>query len=300
MALTRPTTSHHAALGQLQLHAAPAIGKARCEDFVGATDAAAWLFDGATAGDDPAACRDHDAAWFVNQLSCELTNGLSTQPQDDLRRVLAAAIARLASAHQAICPHAQTGHGPSATAVIVRRRPQALDYLVLGDSALLVETRDGRVNYFSDPRLATVDRSTRQEIRKALENGCGYESPAHHDRLRRLRAAERRLRNRDNGFWIASDDSQAAHHSITGSYSLDGGHIGASRVALTSDGLARAVTHLGVHQDWRELLQALFHEGIPACVARVRQAELDDPAGITHPRTAPSDDAAAITWDLFA
>ena len=62
-----------------------------------------------------------------------------------------------------------------------------------------------------------------------------------------------------------------------------------------SDGIERAITHLHLYSDWHELLDSLFDPGIPATIARIRGAELADPNASRHPRTTPSDDAAAIT-----
>jgi hypothetical protein len=286
------------ALGQLELCNVAAPGKAQSEDLAQAVDAAAWLFDGASAHDDADACTDHDASWFVCQLSQALTSELHRLPDRDLRNVLAAAIGEVSSVHTRLCPQVPAGHGPSATAVIVRRRKQALEYLVLGDSTLLVQTADGEVYHHSDKRLSTIAPDVRDSIRQALHDGCGYNHPAHRDRLRALHAAERAMRNRDGGYWIAGDDPHAANHSLTGHYNLVNTAAGAHRIALLSDGIERAITHLHLYSDSHELLDSLFDPGTLATITRIRNAERADPTGSQHPRTTPSDDAAAITCGL--
>lgn len=285
-------------LGRVELCNVAATDNAQSEDLVKTAGSAAWLLDGAGAHDDPQACKRHDASWFVQQLSHALAAELGEAPARHLHATLAGAIARVDSLHERLCPHVLQGHGPAATAVIVRRRSQTLDYLVLGDSALLVQTGDGQVHHHSDKRLSTVDPRLRESIHLALRSGCGYDSTGHHERIRRLRATERSMRNRQGGFWIAADDPRAALHSLAGSYTLTGRTDGASRIALISDGLARAVTHLQCYSGWRELLEDLFGSGIAACVTRVRDAERADPDGSRHPRSKPADDAAAITCAL--
>jgi hypothetical protein len=106
------------------------------------------------------------------------------------------------------------------------------------------------------------------------------------------------MRNRDDGYWIAGDDPRAALHSLTGHYSLTDNAAGARRVVLLSDGIERGITHLHLYSDAHELLDSLFDPGTLATITRVRHAELADPRGSQHPRTTPSDDAAAITCVL--
>jgi hypothetical protein len=95
------------------------------------------------------------------------------------------------------------------------------------------------------------------------------------------------MRNHDGGYWIASDDPRAALHSLTGRYSL-AEPAGPRRVAPVSDGIERAITHLHLYGGWRELLDSLFDLGIPATIARIRNAELADPSALRHPAPHPA------------
>jgi hypothetical protein len=286
------------ALGRLELCNVAAPGKAHSEDLVDTTDSAAWLLDGASAHYDAAACTDHDAPWFVRQLSHGLATELSQPGPRALTDLLCAAIDRVGTLHTQLCPHVPPGHGPSATVVIVRRRDQALEYLVLGDSALLVQTADDEINHHRDTRLSAIAADLRDTISRTLRAGRGYDDPDHRDQIRALHTAEREARNRDGGYWIAADDPDAALHSLTGHYSLTDPVTAARRVALISDGITRALTHLQIYSDWRHLLEDLFDPGILATITRIRRAERADPHASRHPRTKPSDDTAAITCTL--
>lgn len=290
-----PTRRVSSVLGRMELGNVAATGKAQSDDLVDTAGSAAWLFDGASAHDDPAACDAHDASWFVQQLSQSLGSELSKSAERELRHTFATAIARVSARHAQLCPHVRSGHGPLAAAVIVRRRHGALEYLILGDSALLVQSGDGQVNHHSDKRLSTVAADLRGAIQQGLQGGRGYDDAVHDARTRALRTTERATRNRDGGYWIAGDDPGAALHSLTGRYSLSDTAAGVSRFALISDGLERAVTHLNCYAGWSELIENLFDPGILATITRIRGAELADPDGLRHPRSKPSDDAAAIT-----
>jgi Protein phosphatase 2C len=294
---TAHTRQVDSVLGHLELCNVPAPDKKRSEDLVDTTDSAAWLFDGTNADDDPDACDLHDASWFVQQLSHALTATLNRRPAPHLRTALANAIAQVGDAHAQLCPRAAR-HRAAATAVIVRRSDQALEYLVLGDSALLVQTRDKRVHHHSDKRLSTLAPAIRDSIHRALRFGRGYHDPHYDEAVRSLHTVERAARNRQGGFWIAEDDPRAAMHSLVGTYSLADSADAASRIALISDGVERAVTRLCCYTDWYELLEALFDPGVLPTIERIRRAERSDPDGTRYPRTRPTDDAAAIACTL--
>ena len=160
------------ALGQLELCNVAASGKAHSEDLVQAADSAAWLFDGASAHDDTDTWTDHDASWFVCQLSQALTAQLGRLADRDLTEILAAAIGHVSSLHTQLCPHLPSAHTPSATAVIVRRSTQNLEYLVLGDSTLLVQTNDGEVHHHADKRLSAIAPDIRDSIHQQLHHAA--------------------------------------------------------------------------------------------------------------------------------
>lgn len=285
-------------LGELELYTEPAPERHANEDVIDADGSAAWLLDGASAGDDPRACTEHDAAWYANQLSAAIRDGLALDSRRALTSVLADAIAAVTEQHNRLCPNVPRGHGPTSTVLIVRRRNDGLDYLVLGDSTLLVETNDGTVHDHSDKRLGDVAFEIRAEIHASLRAGHGYET-AHRERVAPLRAHEQRVRNTPDGFWIASDTPEAAFHALTGAYPLGEAPSSARRLALISDGLGRAVTHLDLYDDWQSLLVALFDHGTVSCLTTIRKAERRDPSGHSLPRTNPSDDASAVTCKLM-
>lgn len=299
MAETTQTRHVTSPLGHLHLANVAAIGKSRSEDLVDTAGSAAWLLDGASARGDPEACPQHDASWFVCQLSQALATELCEPAGRDLRDVLATGIERIGSLHAQLCPRIPTGHGPSATVVIVRRHARELDYLVLGDSTLLVQTAGGEVEHHSDTRLSAIAPHVRDAMRQALSAGHGYDDPGYSERIDALLAAERAMRNRDDGYWIAADCPRAALHALTGEYDLADPSAAPVRIALVSDGITRAVTHLQLYDSWHELIENLVRLGIPATISRIRDAELDDPDASRHPRTKASDDAAAITCDLI-
>ena len=275
---------------QAQLASMPSLGHTQNEDLAVVEGACAWVLDGASAPKDPADC-SLDTSWYVQRLSTALTDALR-HSDCYLTAALAQAISRVASEHKATCS-CPGNAAPSATVALVRRRGDATDFLVLGDSTVLLDLGTS-VDCYSDKRLANVAPDIRRQIRIQLAKGSGYDDPRLVALRSKLVQAERALRNTEAGYWIASLDPQAASHSLAGAAPI-GIHPGEVRsAALLTDGLGRSVTHLGIHKTWDALLRALLEAGPHSCIDAVRAAETSDPKGHRFPRTTGSDDASAI------
>lgn len=162
------------------------------EDFAGLTPTAAVLLDGAgLSGTETLCC--HGVAWYSRTLGGALLRKLADDDGADLRDILAFAIDQTADAHRDTCDLDDPGT-PSATVLIARFGPQRVEYLVLADSVLLVETAGGEPLVLTDDREAEIGRSYRAEM-DGLDNG----TPAHDDARRRDVQALRSHRNRPGG-----------------------------------------------------------------------------------------------------
>lgn len=223
------------------------------------------LLDGATApqGVD-SGCR-HDVRWLVDHLAVHLGTTLTLEASVPLPDILAGAVTALRRDHEHTCD-LDNPHSPSSTVAVVRVRDEELfDYLVLADSAVLIDI-GGDVTCVTDDRLDHLP---------------GYS-------LEVVGA----LRNRHDGFWVASTSPEAAYQAVTGT--VPAGDV--RRAALVSDGASRHVELLGLG-GWAGLLDALATRGPEAVIADVRDAERaqlgDDPRGPHGRRIKKHDDAAA-------
>jgi hypothetical protein len=222
------------------------------------------VLDGVTPPPDNGGCV-HSVPWFTARLGGALLELASARRESALAECLAEAIARTAAAHQGTCDlsHQLT---PQATVVAARWDAEAVEYLVLSDSALLVEDTAGVVT-------AVLD-----------------------DRIDRLRAAGRRvapLRNLPGGFFTAAADPSVSAKAVTGRTPL----TALRAVAALSDGAARGVEVFGV-DDWAATMSLLRKVGPEALLTRVRAAEDADPDGTAVPRGKPYDDATAVLLEL--
>ncbi|MFD3924386.1 integrase [Streptomyces sp. NPDC058595] len=227
------------------------------EDFTGAVPTAAVLIDGAGIPGTESICR-HGVAWYAGHLGGSLLGLLSRPPDRALSALVAEAIDRVTDAHRDTCDVASS-ISPSATVAVLRVSDGLVEYLVLGDSVLVLDRADGAPLVVSDTREEIVCRPYRYALKGVTEGG---------DEYRRVLQELRSNRNRPGGFWVAKDDPRAADEALTGSCPVPG----LTGAALLSNGASRLVDLFGL-ADWPEVLTVLTSGGPAEIVARVRRAE---------------------------
>jgi len=266
----------------VQLATIPGRDDRPSEDFPGALPDCAVLLDGAGGpAEMPTGCV-HGTDWYVRQLGVRLLAWMGARPTEPLTGLLAEGITEVAARHAGTCDLGAPGT-PSTTVVMARLHPDGIEYLVLGDSTLLID-RDGQ-----EPLVLTDQRIEQVAVAEQVAmNALPTGTPEHFAARVRYVGRQRELRNRPDGYWITSADPAAASQAYTGIEDVDG----LRSVTLLSDGATRFVEFsLG---DWRELLALLGTAGINGVFDRIRAAEADDPDGARWPRAKRHDDAAII------
>jgi hypothetical protein len=205
------------------------------------------VLDGVTPPSGGTGCL-HSVPWFTARLGGALTE-LTVSGRDlTLPEILARAIRRTAEAHADTCElsHPRT---PQATVALTRWSAAELEYLVLSDSALLVQGPDGVVTPVLDDRLARLPRS-------ALATDA---------------LVDAHLRNKEGGFFTAAADPAVAARAVTGV--LPRREVRA--LAALTDGATRW-TETFREGDWRALFDLVVKEGARTLVERVRELEVAD------------------------
>ncbi|MFF2184267.1 hypothetical protein [Streptomyces sp. NPDC058155] len=207
----------------------------------------------------------HGVPWFTARLGGALTELSASRREMSLADALAESIRRTADAHRDTCDlsHPRT---PQATVVMVRWDTDTVEYLVLSDSTLLLESPDGAVRAVVDDRLDRVPRSVRRQA-----------------------AATDALRNAEGGFFTAAVDPDVAAKAVTGR--TPAAQV-RTAVALT-DGAARWV-EVFREGDWADCLALVRKNGPQELIDRVRAAESADPDGVAFRRGKPYDDATVV------
>ncbi|WP_228977435.1 integrase [Streptomyces sp. DH12] len=268
------------------LASVPAEPGQQNEDFAAVAPGAAVLLDGAGVAGAQTGCI-HGVAWFSSTLGGLLLGSITAHPAQPLADCLADSIRGVRSLHEDTCDLTYRA-SPTSTVIAVRAGAGALEYLVLGDSTLLLTSGEGETTAVTDRRLDQVGKRLRGPL-DALPTG----SPEHAAALAEYRDALTGLRNRPGGFWIAGPDPLAAEHALAGTVPLES----LASVTLLSDGATRLVDKFAL-VDWRGLLAVLDSTGPDGLLRRVRDVEGDDPDGRRWPRGKAHDDATVVHWPL--
>ncbi|MEU7859186.1 integrase [Nonomuraea sp. NPDC049141] len=250
--------------------AAARSGRAN-EDFTGAVPTAAVLIDGAGISGTESICR-HGVAWYARSLGGSLLSLVSRERDRGLSAVLAEAIEQVTDDHRDTCDVADP-ISPSATVAMLRLSDGLIEYLVLGDSFLVLDTAEGAPLVVSDPREVIISRSYEPAL-EAVANGS--------EEYRRVLGELRANRNQPGGFWLAKDDPRAADEAITGSCPISE----LTGAVLLSNGASRIVDRFRL-ADWPGVMAVLASSGPAEIIRRVRQAEAHhavaaDDATIAH------------------
>lgn len=249
------------------------------EDWVAATPSKVIVLDGVTAPRVPEPGCHHSVPWFTHHLGGQLLTLLDED--NDMTKALARAIENVADLHRHAC-YLDSPGVPAAAVAMLRRRGGFLEYLVLADTTIVIETNQTSI-IVSDNR---VDNAAPQE--RALVSVQKIGTPEHRAATAVMSVAQLQQRNVPGGYWVASSDIQAADNALVGRVPADT----VRRVAVFSDGASRIVDTFS-QLDWKECLDYLEEYGPLGLIDRVRRIEDGDPAGIRWPRFKKSDDATA-------
>ncbi|MCX5385637.1 hypothetical protein [Streptomyces sp. NBC_00083] len=212
----------------------------------------------------------HDVPWFTARLGGALTELSASRRDLTLPDILAESIRRTADAHRDTCDlsHPRT---PQATVVLARWDSAELEYLVLSDSALLVEAADGTVRAILDDRLDRVPRASlaTEELADAL------------------------VRNKEGGFFTAAADPSVAARAVTGREPL----AGVRAVLALTDGATRWVDTFR-EGSWADCVALVRKAGPEGLVERVRELEVADGERNFLRRGKRHDDATALLAEL--
>ncbi|GAA2811121.1 integrase [Kitasatospora sp. CM 4170] len=253
------------------------------EDFAAASPEALVLLDGSSSPTGlESGCR-HGTPWYVRRLGVHLLARLTDRADRSIAECLADAIVETAALHGGRCDLAHP-NTPAAMVVAARRHGTALEYLVLGDSLLVLEFKDGPPRVIGDNQRFPGGEGLRRQVWSTVP-GSAERAALHLEYALAVRAA----RNNGGGPWIAAASPKAAQHAETGFVGLDRLHA----VAALTDGASRYTERFGLGS-WGDALRLLAESGPGELIAQVRAVERTDADCERWPRGKAHDDASAL------
>lgn len=261
------------------------------EDRAGGRNALAWVIDGATdVVDTPLTAGGSDAAWLAQTLDdelCRRADGHGGSLDNLIGALTDAAALRFA----AVATRAPVGRGehPSAAGIICHHAGDRLDYVSLGDCALIAGVPGepplchgiGLAGAGDAALAAAIDRFNSGRDKPSAAAARRHIWPA----VRAKRAAM----NTAGGYGILSITPPPASFIARGSLSIPPG----IRVLLMTDGLARLVDVFARYTP-AAMFEAACRHGLASLAAELRRIEDADPECGTYPRAKPSDDATGL------
>lgn len=253
------------------VRAATLAGGEKNQDRYASGEGWAFVLDGASsfATEQP----EHDGGWYAERLKIALVDELTAHPDDATTDIVAKAIEVAASAHE------NPVSCPTSTIAMARWGIGNVEVYVLGDSSAVLIGGDGE-REVTDSRLGAIAPGTRAEYRSRLASGHGFDEN-HRQILERLQAQQAQSRNRDDGYWVAGADPDAASHGQMIQRPL----ATIEAVVLATDGAAAALKY-GLVESWTALVGADPHQLLSA----THSTEKSDPLGTHWPRSKVHDD----------
>jgi hypothetical protein len=253
------------------------------EDYALAVRNLVAVFDGVTQPDGMDTGCVHGTAWYVRRLVAHLYAGHAANSETALPQLLTDAIDAVRGDHGGRCDLANPAT-PASTVCALKVDGDQAEYLVLGDSPMVIEV-GAEVSAITDDRFQT----TVAQIRERTLVPGGIESTGQTGRIRQFTPEKYQHINRPGGYWLAAADPSAAFEAIAGSVPLLG-PTPLRRAALLTDGASCAVEDYHLY-NWSTMLDLVTGPGPAELLRQVRAAERADPAGAAHLRYKRHDDA---------
>lgn len=202
------------------------------EDIIGTFQNVAWVIDGATPIFNKSYISDeNDVVWIVREINNEISNFISDNRT--LEEILMNTVNKVYETALGINGKLAEAPGyelPTFTIIMTRIINNLLEYYVLGDCGILINTK-GKIQYITDNRIEKFSKENQKSIKQIqLSNAPDKDARI----LRRLQET-RKLLNTKEGYWVGSLDAKGIAHGITGIIEIKQN----ARYLCFSDGYAR-------------------------------------------------------------
>ena len=264
-----------------------AIGNQVNEDYVAVGSTYAVLLDGASGITGTRVLPHHsgsDAQWFSHFVGGRICEYL-----DASRGIVDSIRLAVDDSRIFIDEHGVTDNEdflPSSTLVVVSVAGDLVDIVSLGDSPVFIGLKDGSLITMSDARIAELDQAA---VDAMVDRSRGRAMTGVQKRaaINDILLANRRLKNKPDGYWILDSSGVALDHFNVMQFSVED----VDYVCAMSDGLERAFDQFGL-ADPATFLATATRDSFDELLVLLRAEENLDPDFDRYPRLKLHDDAS--------
>lgn len=254
-----------------------------CEDF-------GFIVDGATGVSNIIVTNEiSDAKWFSHKIGEYLKEALK-DTEKTLSDIVKEAIVYVDSEFSKFYRVSMAETKPSSTIAIFRKNNGLLEYLVLGDSPLLVKYKDGQIREFiANEQLIVLER---ENINKLVEIANQREINVIEARpfVNEALLVQRQKMNKENGYYIIADDVKAVDHALCGTIRLDV----IQSVMGMSDGFSQLYDVFGLYNKKQLFKEIENRKTFEELYRELYRAQENDKYCNEHPRFKVRDDVSVF------
>lgn len=261
------------------------------EDLVWTGEGVALVLDGATGlTDTQYTDAESDGRWYVETLSDEIQDRIVSD--EPLTRIVEASIEVVSDRFAEFTGNAtlQRHEKPSAAGAIVRWDGETVEYLVLGDCSVILETADRTVPVLGEGPRELDDRVVEhmEELRAEATEQISYGELR--ERVDDMLIEHRKQMNEQDGYWTLGQTPEAVQYALTDEFPQEA----VQELVIFTDGFEGLVPTYDAFVDWKRLLQYISHNGLDRAINVLRAFEQADPECRAYPRIKPSDDVGVV------
>ncbi|MFC6864171.1 protein phosphatase 2C domain-containing protein [Halomicroarcula sp. GCM10025817] len=261
------------------------------EDHVWTDTGAAIVLDGATGLTDATYTdAESDGRWYVETLSREIQQRI--RDGKSLTEIVEASIVAVSERFEELtgAEKLEKHEKPSGAGAIVRWQGETLEYFILGDCSVVLETADGTIPVLGkgprDLDNRVVDRI--EAIRAESTEPVSYNEVR--ERVDDMLIKHRRMMNEQDGYWTLGQTPEAVQYAQTDEIPKEK----VEQLIAFTDGFELLVPTYDVFVDWEGLVQYISHNGLDRAIKTLRAFEQADPECRAYPRLKPSDDIGVV------
>lgn len=265
------------------------------EDLAHVADSSAWILDGASGLNDQKHTDNcSDGQWFVQKWNEYLLETIDDYSRN-LKEIVSEGIDNVKNNYFKTLtrPNLDPVSFPSSAIVIVRIKKMKLEYFILGDCTLVIDSIGSSYKSIVDDRIDVFDNKAIEEINKLQKTEHISFGEARKRTIPLLRK-HRSLKNKMDGYWILEFNKDAVEHAIYDEERLHG----ETNLLLMSDGFAQLSTTYNKTKHVGQLLALAKKMSLNSLYEEILKfAERDDEC-LSFPRLKKIDDASAILLQI--